>query len=99
VSGEVFGAQAMSPEGGDRVSLDTAHRTNLLVLKRSSGALYYNFITLYRLLMDKKILIASLVVVATLAAGYAFHTMGDQDGDLDMTCGFTADFAAFLKKS
>lgn len=50
--------------------------------------------------MDRKVLIGSLIVITALVAGYAFQasSSSDQVGELDMTCGFSSDFAAFLQK-
>jgi hypothetical protein len=53
-------------------------------------------------MIDRKFVILGLVAVATLASFYAYEKPSEQQepvGELDMTCGFTSDFAAFLKKS
>lgn len=55
-------------------------------------------------MIDKKIVIAVLVAATALIAVYNHHSSQSPKedevvGDLDMTCGFTSDFGAFLKKS
>ncbi len=58
----------------------------------------------YRFMIDKKIVIAVLVAATAFIAVYNHHSYQSPKedevvGDLDMTCGFTSDFGAFLKKS
>lgn len=53
-------------------------------------------------MIDKKFVIFAVAAVATVVSFYAYGRIAEQQepiGELDMTCGFTSDFAAFLKKS
>ena len=53
-------------------------------------------------MIKREILVGITLAVAALAA-YSFHSQNayvEQNvGNLDMTCGFTADFASFISKN
>lgn len=53
-------------------------------------------------MIDKRTVIFAVVAMVALASFYAYGKNTQQQEnvqELDMTCGFTSDFAAFLKKS
>ncbi len=52
--------------------------------------------------MQKTHIVPLLIVLTIIACYYGYQSQDeieDSVGDLDMTCGFTDDFAAFIKKN